>query len=177
MQQNFLVIALTCLLISACSKQKEESANPSVEGTMKTTLTEPINQVDASAPDQPEANTSTAEQLRGEQAAAKVMQQYNKEKENAKYENYAKAIVSAIDEPDGGFQMELDSATESSSLFQSSGIKDMKFIKGDDHSATYQIKIGLMRGGHVESQCSIDATYDDSIGQINWKIPQKCFDF
>ena len=86
------------------------------------------------------------------------------------------SIIYAIDDAQS-LDLEINMAAETNSLFQVTEIKDLKFINGTDHSATYNIKIGVIRGGHITSTCTVKATYDDSIGQIDWKIPTQCNDF
>ena len=42
---------------------------------------------------------------------------------------------------------------------------------------TYKVKVGVIRGGHITSSCTVIATYDDSVGLIDWEIPSECHDF
>ena len=72
---------------------------------------------------------------------------------------------------------EINSAAETDGLFQVTEIEDLKFLNSKDKSATYNVKVGVIRGRHVTSSCNVKATNDDTIGQIEWTVPTACYDF
>ena len=68
----------------------------------------------------------------------------------------------AIDE-NQSLDYEINSAAEVDSLFQVTEIEDLKFVKETSNSATYKVKVGVIRGGHITSSCTVIATYEDSV--------------
>lgn len=157
-------LALAISALTACSKPNEKTvesvpASSAVPETVEIPVSEPVS-----------------EKSKNEEAANQALNEYKKDKEDRKYKKYADAIIYAIDDLQN-LDYEINSAAETDGLFQVTEIEDLKFVKGTNNSATYKVTVGVIRGGHITSKCNVTATYDDSIGQIDWKIPSECHDF
>ncbi|WP_441375402.1 hypothetical protein [Acinetobacter lwoffii] len=152
-------LALAISALTACSKPNEKTvesvpASSAVPGAVEIPVSEPVS----------------------EEATNQALHEYKKDKEDRKYKKYAEAIIYSINDLQG-LDYEINSAAETDGLFQVIEIEDLKFVKGTNNSATYKVTVGVIRGGHITSKCNVTATYDDSIGQIDWKIPSECHDF
>lgn len=152
-------LALAISALTACSKPNEKTvesvpASSAVPGAVEIPVSEPVS----------------------EEATNQALHEYKKDKEDRKYKKYAEAIIDSINDLQG-LDYEINSAAETDGLFQVIEIEDLKFVKGTNNSATYKVTVGVIRGGHITSKCNVTATYDDSIGQIDWKIPSECHDF
>ena len=150
--------------LTACSKPNE-----------KTVESVPVSSTVPEAVEIPVSEPVSAKS-KNEEAANQALSEYKKDKEDRKYKKYADAIIYAIDE-NQSLDYEINSAAEVDSLFQVTEIEDLKFVKGTSNSATYKVKVGVIRGGHITSSCTVIATYDDSVGLIDWEIPSECHDF
>ena len=168
MQINIFKTSALALAISAaltaCSKPNE-----------KTIESEPVSNTVPEIVEIP-VSESISEKSKNEEAANQALSEYKKDKEDRKYKKYADAIIYAIDE-NQSLNYEINSDAEVDSLFQVTEIEDLKFVKGTSNSATYKVKVGVIRGGHITSSCTVIATYDDSVGLIDWEIPSECHDF
>jgi hypothetical protein len=168
MQINIFKTSALALAISAaltaCSKPNE-----------KTVESVPVSSTVPEAVEIPVSEPVSAKS-KNEEAANQALSEYKKDKEDRKYKKYADAIIYAIDE-NQSLDYEINSAAEVDSLFQVTEIEDLKFVKGTSNSATYKVKVGVIRGGHITSSCTVIATYDDSVGLIDWEIPSECHDF
>ncbi|WP_445346774.1 hypothetical protein [Acinetobacter bohemicus] len=158
------VLALAVSALTACSKPNEKTVesvpvSSAVPEAIEIPVSEPIS-----------------EKSKNEEGANQALDEYKKDKQAKKYKKYADAVIYAIDE-NQSLDYEINSAAEVDGLFQVTEIENLKFLKGSDHTATYNVKVGVIRGGHITSECNVTATYDDSIGQIDWKIPSECHDF
>jgi len=157
-------LALAISALTACSKPNEKTvesvpASSAVPEAVKIPVSEPVS-----------------EKSKNQEAANQALNEYKKDKEDKKYKKYADAIIYAIDE-NQSLDYEINSAAEVDGLFQVTEIEELKFVKGTSNSATYKVKVGVIRGGHITSSCAVTATYDDSAGLIDWKIPSECHDF
>ena len=167
MQINILktsALAIAISALTACSKPNE-----------KTIESEPVSNTVPEIVEIP-VSESISEKSKNEEAANQALSEYKKDKEDRKYKKYADAIIYAIDE-NQSLNYEINSVAEVDSLFQVTEIEDLKFVKGTSNSATYKVKVGVIRGGHITSSCTVIATYDDSVGLIDWEIPSECHDF
>ena len=167
MQINILktsALAIAISALTACSKPNE-----------KTIESEPVSNTVPEIVEIP-VSESISEKSKNEEAANQALSEYKKDKEDRKYKKYADAIIYAIDE-NQSLNYEINSVAEVDSLFQVTEIEDLKFVKGTSNSATYKVKVGVIRGGHITSSCTVIATYDDSAGLIDWEIPSECHDF
>ena len=157
-------LALTITALTACSKPNEKTIEyVPVYYTVHEIVEIPVSE-------------SISEKSKNEEAANQALSEYKKDKEDRKYKKYADAIIYAIDE-NQSLNYEINSVAEVDSLFQVTEIEDLKFVKGTSNSATYKVKVGVIRGGHITSSCTVIATYDDSAGLIDWEIPSECHDF
>ena len=152
-------LALAISALTACSKPNEKTvesvpASSAVPEAVEIPVSEPVS----------------------EEATNQALHEYKKDKEDKKYKKYANAIIYSINDLQN-LDYEINSAAETDGLFQVTEIEDLKFVKGTNNSATYKVTVGVIRGGHITSKCNVIATYDDSIGQIDWKIPSECHDF
>ena len=165
MQINIFKTSALALAISAaltaCSKPNE-----------KTVESVPASSTVPEAVEIPVSET-VSEEAKNQEAANQALNEYKKDKEDKKY---ADAIIYSINDLQN-LDYEINSAAETDGLFQVTEIEDLKFVKGTNNSATYKVTVGVIRGGHITSKCNVTATYDDSIGQIDWKIPSECHDF
>lgn len=157
-------LALTISALTACSKPNE-----------KTVESVPASSTVPEAVEIPVSET-VSEEAKNQEAANQALNEYKKDKEDKKYKKYADAIIYSINDLQN-LDYEINSAAETDGLFQVTEIEDLKFVKGTNNSATYKVTVGVIRGGHITSKCNVTATYDDSIGQIDWKIPSECHDF
>ena len=167
MQINILktsALAIAISALTACSKPNE-----------KTVESVPVSSTVPEAVEIPVSEPVSAKS-KNEEAADQALSEYKKDKEDRKYKKYADAIIYAIDE-NQSLNYEINSVAEVDSLFQVIEIEDLKFVKGTSNSATYKVKVGVIRGGHITSTCTVIATYDDSVGLIDWEIPSECHDF
>ena len=165
MQINIFKTSALALAISAaltaCSKPNE-----------KTIESEPVSNTVPEIVEIP-VSESISEKSKNEEAANQALNEYKKDKEDKKY---ADAIIYSINDLQN-LDYEINSAAEVDGLFQVTEIEELKFVKGTNNSATYKVKVGVIRGGHITSSCAVTATYDDSAGLIDWKIPSECHDF
>ena len=163
MQINILktsALALTITALTACSKPNEKT----------------VESVPASSAVPEAVEIPVSEEAKNQEATNQALHEYKKDKEDKKYKKYANAIIYSINDLQN-LDYEINSAAETDGLFQVTEIEDLKFVKGTNNSATYKVTVGVIRGGHITSKCNVIATYDDSIGQIDWKIPSECHDF
>ena len=153
-------LALAISALTACSKPNEKT----------------VESVPASSAVPEAVEIPVSEEAKNQEATNQALHEYKKDKEDKKYKKYANAIIYSINDLQN-LDYEINSAAETDGLFQVTEIEDLKFVKGTNNSATYKVTVGVIRGGHITSKCNVIATYDDSIGQIDWKIPSECHDF
>ena len=165
------VILFSLFSLTACSKPSNQSSNQ-VEASSATVVEESA----ASETIHPVSEPMENQKVKSEDATKQALASYKKEKEDSKCKDYAAAVIYSIDELKS-LDYEINSAAETDGLFQVTEIEDLKFLNSKDKSATYNVKVGVIRGGHVTSSCNVEAIYDDSIGQIEWTIPTACYDF
>jgi len=153
------VILFFLASLTACSKPSDQSSSQ-VEASSTTVVEESAASESITPVSEPIEN----QKVKSEDATKQALASYKKEKEDSKYKDY-------------GLDYEINSAAETDGLFQVTEIEDLKFLNSKDKSATYNVKVGVIRGGHVTSSCNVKATYDDTIGQIEWTVPTACYDF
>jgi len=156
------VILFFLASLTACSKPSDQSSSQ-VEASSTTVVEESAASESITPVSEPIEN----QKVKSEDATKQALASYKKEKEDSKYKDYE---LKSLD-------YEINSAAETDGLFQVTEIEDLKFLNSKDKSATYNVKVGVIRGGHVTSSCNVKATYDDTIGQIEWTVPTACYDF
>ncbi|NNH76497.1 hypothetical protein HLH17_02115 [Acinetobacter sp. ANC 5380] len=167
MQKNIFrncALALAISALAACSQADQKTVeSPSTSNDAPKTIEVPVSK-------------PVLENSKNQEAANQALGEYKKNKDDQKYKKYAEAVIYSIDEIQS-LDYEINSAADVQDLYQVTEIEDLKFINGTDNSATYDVKVGVIRGGHITSSCTVTATYDDSAGLIDWKIPSQCHEF